>query len=98
MKKYLLTYDDALAMVEKYKNFNYSKSEFRINNYRIVTFKYFLCEYSDFIMPLSDKIEVNGFDMRGVTFVFNLDGSLYKRFFMLSKFFNLNQVESNLLR
>lgn len=90
--KYLLTYEDALAMVEKYENFNYSKSEFRINGYRIVTFKYFLCEYADFTTPL-DKKEVNGFDMRGITFVFNLDGSLYQRFFMLPKFFNLNQVE-----
>jgi T4 RnlA family RNA ligase len=32
--------------------------------------------------------------MRGTTFVFNLDGTLWKRFLMLPKFFNLNQVES----
>jgi T4 RnlA family RNA ligase len=34
--------------------------------------------------------------MRGLVFVFNLDGSLYKRFVLLEKFFNLNQVPETL--
>ena len=34
--------------------------------------------------------------MRGLTFVFNKDGSLYKRFVLLEKFFNLNQVPDSM--
>jgi len=93
--EYLVTYEDAMKMVE-YNNFNFSKSEFMLNGYRVVTFTYFLCDYSHFNDPLGDGSDVNAFDMRGVTFVFNKDGSLYKRFFMLRKFFNLGQVENTL--
>jgi len=92
--KYKLTYEDALEMVKVHKNFNFSKTESKLNGYRVVTFKYFLCEFDKFEYPLKDKPNVRGYDMRGVTFIFNKDGSLYKRFLMLSKFFNLDQVET----
>lgn len=89
---YLITYDDALKLCDAYKNFNFHKTEHRISNYRIVTFNYFMCDYNMFIKPLREEPAINAFDMRGVTFVFNEDGTLYKRFLMLKKFFNLNQV------
>jgi T4 RnlA family RNA ligase len=91
---YLVTYEDALKMVEAYKGFNFSKSEYMMDGYKLVSFGYFLCDYNHFVRPLKENPEINALDMRGVTFVFNKDGSLYKRFFMLRKFFNLNQVES----
>ena len=94
--KYSLTYKDALEMVKVHKNFNFSKIESKIDGYRVVSFKYFLCEYNHFENPLPLKPVAKGFDMRGVTFVFNKDGSLYKKFLMLPKFFNLDQVESTL--
>jgi len=94
---YLVTYEDAMKMVEAYKNFNFSKSEYMMDGYKLVTFGYFLCDYNHFVRPLRERPRVNALDMRGVTFVFNKDGSLYKRFFMLRKFFNLNQVESTKL-
>ena len=34
----------------------------------------------------------NFLEMRGLTFIFNKDGSLFKRHLLLQKFFNLNQV------
>lgn len=91
--KYLITYEDALRISEAYKNFNFYKTEHRIDDFRIVTFNYFLCDYKMFITPLREAPEINALDMRGVTFVFNKDGSLYKRFLMLPKFFNVNQIE-----
>jgi T4 RnlA family RNA ligase len=66
-------------------------------NYKVVTFNYFLCEYKNFVKPLENEPNINGLDMRGVTFVFNEDGTLYKRFLMLKKFFNVNQVEETQL-
>jgi T4 RnlA family RNA ligase len=69
---------------------------FRIRGFKVSTFDYFICGYNDFANPLPNKPEINAFDMRGTTFVFNKDGSLWKRFLMLPKFFNLNQVESTL--
>lgn len=89
---YKLTYKDALKMCEAYKNFNFFKTEHMFGGYRVTTFNYFLCDYNMFMKPLVDEPEINALDMRGVTFVFNEDGTLYKRFLMLKKFFNLNQV------
>jgi T4 RnlA family RNA ligase len=64
------------------------------DGYKLAAFNYFICGWNDFANPLPKRPEVNAFDMRGVTFVFNKDGSLWKTFLMLPKFFNLNQVES----
>ena len=94
MNKYLLTYEDAVKIAERYNNNNFRQFQYTINGYKLVAFDYFICGWNDFENPLPDQPEVDAFDMRGTTFVFNKDGSLYKRFFMLPKFFNINQVEA----
>lgn len=93
MNNYQITYEDALRICEAHKNFNFYKTEVSIDGFKVVTFNYFLCEYKNFVAPLPDEPGIHGYDMRGVTFVFNEDGTLYKRFLMLKKFFNINQVE-----
>jgi hypothetical protein len=90
---YQITYEDAIRICKAYKNFNFYKTEYRFGNYRVVTFNYFLCEYKYFVQPLENEPNIHARDMRGVTFVFNEDGTLYQRFLMLEKFFNINQVE-----
>lgn len=92
--KYLITYEDGLKLIEAYDDFNFSKSEYMIDGYKLVTFTYFLCEFKHFESPLKEAPHIKGYDMRGAAFVFNKDGSLYKKFLMLPKFFNLNQVEN----
>jgi len=93
IKPYDLTYDDCLDIV-KYNPFNFKKAENILAGFKVVTFSYFLCKYENFLNPLPDRLEVNAFNMRGITFVFNTDGTLYRRYLMLPKFFNVNQVES----
>jgi len=90
---YLITYEDALRLCKAYKDFNFYKTEHMFGKYKVVTFNYFLCDYRNFVMPLREDPSINAMDMRGVTFVFNENGTLYKRFLMLKKFFNVNQVE-----
>jgi len=94
MNNYLLTYEDALEISKRYNNNNFWETSYMIRDYKVSSFNYFICGWSDFESPLPDKVNVNAFDMRGTTFVFNKDGSLHERFLMLPKFFNLNQVES----
>ena len=94
MSKYLLTYEDAQEISKRYNNKNFWESQHIIKGYKVATFNYFICGWDDFENPLPHKPEVHAFDMRGTTFVFNKDGSLWKRFLMLPKFFNLNQVEA----
>ena len=91
---YLLNYADAKSIVEKYNSEKFYFSSHKIDSYNIITCNYFLCDFTDFDLPLPEKPEVKAFDMRGVTFIFDSDGSLWKTFYMLPKFFNINQVES----
>jgi T4 RnlA family RNA ligase len=92
--KYIITYQDAQEICKLYNNFNFSEHLYRIDGYKISTFDYFICGYDHFAKPLPDRSDVNAFDMRGVTFVFNEDGTIWNKFLMLPKFFNLNQVAS----
>ena len=96
-QKYQINYEDALRICKAYNNNNFYKTEYFIDGYKIVTFNYFLCNYNNFVKPLPSSPEINAYDMRGVTFVFNTDGTLFKRYLMLRKFFNLNQVSETQL-
>jgi T4 RnlA family RNA ligase len=60
-----------------------------LDGYQVSMFNYRLATYSDFI----DKGKK---ELRGLTFVFNLDGSLYQRYLLLEKFFNLNQTPESM--
>ena len=93
---YQITYNDALRICEAYKNFNFYKTEWIIDGFKVVTFNYFLCEYDWFVKPLENERFIHARDMRGVTFIFNEDGTLFRRYLMLRKFFNINQTPETL--
>lgn len=80
----LLTYNEALDLVNL-PNSPFYESKYSVDGYNISTFNYRLASWSDFNAPGAKE-------MRGLTFVFNADGSLFKRYLLLEKFFNLNQV------
>jgi hypothetical protein len=80
----LLSYNEALALTVG-KDAPFYESKLVVNGYNVSIFNYRLAMYSDFI-------DNDAFEMRGLTFVFNSDGSLFKRYLLLHKFFNLNQV------
>ena len=84
MKRYLLSYNEAVALTLGI-DAPFYESKFVVEGYDISIFNYRLAMYSDFIDNLA-------FEMRGLTFVFNEDGTLFNRYLLLHKFFNLNQV------
>lgn len=67
-----------------------------VDGYNVSVFNYRLAMYKDFVTPIPDKPEVKAYEMRGLTFVFNKDGSLFNRYILLEKFFNLNQVPESM--
>ena len=88
---YLPNYEDCVEMCAK-EDAAFYESKFVIDGYNISVFNYRLAQYKDFVTPLENKPDVKAYEMRGLTFVFNEDGSLFRRFLLLEKFFNLNQV------
>jgi T4 RnlA family RNA ligase len=91
----LPSYEEAVEICNKSDSVFY-ETKTQVDGYPISIFNYRLAQFNDFNSPLENKPEVKAFEMRGLTFVFNKDGSLYKRFVLLEKFFNLNQVPETL--
>lgn len=96
VKPTLLTYKQAKAIADENGDLLFYESVFEIDGFKISIFNYRLAQFDNFMNPLSNDKSVNALEMRGLTFIFNKDGSLYKRHLMLSKFFNLNQVADSM--
>jgi len=92
---YIPTYDDCLEICSV-ENSPFYESKYLIDGFPISIFNYRLAQFKDFDNPLPNNINIKAFEMRGLTFVFNKDGSLFKRFLLLEKFFNLNQVPNTM--
>lgn len=85
MKKYnLLSYEECVNLTNV-DDSSFYETKIVIDTFKISIFNYRIATYNDFI-------DNKAFEMRGLTFIFNEDGSLFKRHLLLHKFFNLNQV------
>ena len=82
--RFIPSYDEAVAICQR--NPAFYETKHKVNGYDVSVFNYRLATYDDFRSE-------NAFEMRGLTFVFNSDGTLYKRFLGLHKFFNVNETE-----
>ena len=82
--RFIPSYQEAVDICQR--NPVFYETKHRIGNYDVSVFNYRLATFDDFRNE-------NAFEMRGLTFVFNTDGSLFKRFLGLEKFFNVNETE-----
>ena len=89
------TYEQALELCSG-EEAPFYESKMVVDGFNVSVFNYRLAQYKDFANPIPEKPELKGYEMRGLTFVFNEDGSLYNRYVLLEKFFNLNQVPESL--
>lgn len=89
------TYEQAVELCSIEESPFY-ESKMTVDGYPVSVFNYRLAQYKDFSNPIPEKPELKGYEMRGLTFVFDKDGSLFNRYVLLEKFFNLNQVPESL--
>ena len=89
--RYIPTYEEAVEMCS-FSMSPFYETKLVVDGFNVSLFNYRLANYGDFKSPLPGK---ESFEMRGLTFVFNKDGSLYKRYILLHKFFNLNQTSDS---
>lgn len=80
----LPSYEEAVLICNK-SNGAFYETKKQVDGFSISLFNYRLAQWKDFNSPGTKE-------MRGLVFVFNLDGTLFKRYVLLEKFFNLNQV------
>ena len=74
------------------ENFTFYETKHIINGYNISIYNYRLAMPNLFYNPVPNS-SITAHELRGLTFVFNSDGTLYNRFLLLNKFFNLNQSD-----
>jgi RNA ligase len=89
------TYEQALELCSG-EEAPFYESKMVVDGFNVSVFNYRLAQYKDFANPIPEKPELKGYEMRGLTFIFNEDGSLFNRYILLEKFFNLNQVPDSL--
>lgn len=86
------TYEDCRLICDTHDNFIFYESKHKEDGFDISIFNYRLATFQNFENPVPDRPDIKGYEMRGITFVWNTDGSLYKRYLLLDKFFNLEQT------
>jgi len=94
-RTYLPSYDECVKICNSFEKNTFYENKYVIEGYNVSLFNYRLAQYMDFLNPLG----IEGHDareLRGLCFVFNKDGTLYNRFLLLEKFFNLNQTTESL--
>ncbi len=95
-KNYSLpSYEEAVELCS-YEESPFYETKIEVEGFPVSVFNYRLAQYSDFNEPIKSNTNLKAFEMRGLTFVFNKDGSLYNRYVLLEKFFNLNQVPDSM--
>jgi T4 RnlA family RNA ligase len=92
MKNFIPTYEQCQEIVKASDGVFFQEREFIIDGFKICVFNYRLAPYEMFIHPIEGNSEIDARELRGLTFVFNEDGT-YKRFLMLKKFWNVGQVK-----
>ena len=95
ISNYIPTYEDCVEICSQDESPFY-ETKLIVDGFSLSVFNYRLAKYSDFITPIPSKPEISGIELRGLTFIFNEDGSLFNRYVLLEKFFNLNQVPESL--
>lgn len=93
---YIPSYEECREMCDSNGNLIFYETKHMVDGYSVSIFNYRLASYNNFVTPIETKPQVKAFEMRGLSFVFNKDGSLFKRYLLLDKFFNMDQTPCSL--
>lgn len=88
---HLLSYEDCRKICDAHDNFIFYETKHKEQGFDISIFNYRLATYQNFENPV-EGTDLKAYEMRGICFVFNTDGTLYNRYLLLDKFFNVEQT------
>lgn len=93
MTFFIPTYEQCRLICDANDNFTFYETKHVVDNFNISIFNYRLAMPPIFFEPIVGNKEITAHELRGITFVFNTDGTLYSHYLLMDKFFNLNQSE-----
>lgn len=88
---YLPTYEECRRICDEHDNFLFYEVKHQVDGFTVSVFNYRLANWTHFETPIEGE-NIKAYELRGLTFVWNKDGTLYDRYLLLDKFFNLDQV------
>ncbi len=93
MDFYIPTYEECLEIVDKNPKMYFYERKYNIDNYKLSIFGYRYAQYNNFMLPLFDKPDINALELKGLSFVFDDNGNVFKHYLMLHKFWELDQYD-----
>lgn len=87
----LPTYNQCIRIVNENPHGCFYERKYIVDDYDISIFSYRKAKYNNFILPLIDHPDINALEMKGIVFVFNDDNTIYNRYLMLNKFWEIDQ-------
>jgi len=93
MDFYIPTYEECLEIVDENPKMYFYERKYIIDSYRLSIFGYRHAQQNNFMLPIIPKPDVNALELKGISYVFNDDGSVFNHYLMLNKFWELNQYE-----
>lgn len=93
MNYFIPTYDQCRLICDANDNFTFYETKHVVDGYNISIFNYRLAMPPLFYQPIPGNTQITAHELRGLTFVWNQDGSLFSHYLLMDKFFNLNQSE-----
>jgi len=93
MRYHIPTYEEVQEILTLNPNPLFYETINIVDGFVIKSYNYRFATYENFIKPIGNKTYIDAKELRGISFIFNSDGTPYKRFICLRKFWNLNQVE-----
>ena len=88
---YLPSYEECRRICDEHDNFLFYEVKHEVDGFTVSVFNYRLANWTHFEEPIPGD-SLKAYELRGLTFVWNKDGSLYNRYLLLDKFFNIDQV------
>jgi len=93
MDFYIPTYEQCLEIVDNNPKMYFYERKYIIDSYRLSIFGYRHSQHNNFMLPIIYNPDINALELKGISYVFNDDGSVYNHYLMLHKFWELNQYE-----
>lgn len=90
---YIPTYDECIEIVNKNPEMYFYERKYVIDNYFISIFGYRYASYNNFMLPLIDKPNINALELKGISYIFDDDRTVFRHNLMLHKFWELNQYD-----
>lgn len=89
-KYYIPTYEECLEIVNSNPELYFYESKYEVDGYDVSIFSYRLAKHENFMNPVPNK-DIKATELKGLAFVFNMDGTVFNHYLMLDKFWQLNQ-------